>query len=349
MTVIPAFGRVGLKSLPDIRLCQPSESYRPSHYPWAAEAQMLQKQMNWIPRTVPLGNDVKSYNELSGPERAVVDNILRVFTQADLDVTENYMTMYQPIFRNYEISSMLRSFAAMEDTHVTAYALLIDTLGKPDTYFKEFLEIDEMRAKHDLMRGYRMDNVNDVAISLALAGAFGEGLSLFSQFAILLNFTRFNKLTGMGQIVTYSVRDETLHVNGLIRLFHQFVDEAQLNKATLRAAIIEGAEKVVMLEDAFIDRTFEHGQIHGLTPEAMKEYIRYTADYRLRQLGFEAHYGQTVHPLPWLETTMNAPELANFFEQRSTEYSTGATEGDWSDAFSSLDRMVAKEQLQKVA
>jgi glutaredoxin len=34
---------------------------------------------------------------------------------------------------------------------------------------------------------------------------------------------------------------------------------------------------------------------------------------------------------------LNAPELANFFEQRSTEYNRASTTGTWDEAFASME------------
>jgi ribonucleoside-diphosphate reductase beta chain len=78
-----------------------------------------------------------------------------------------------------------------------------------------------MRAKADYMHGFGVGTVADVARTLAMFGAFTEGMSLFASFAMLLNFPRHNKMNGMGQIVTWSVRDESLHCEGIIRLFHE--------------------------------------------------------------------------------------------------------------------------------
>ena len=58
-------------------------------------------------------------------------------------------------------------------------------------------------------------------------GAFTEGLQLFASFAMLMNFPRFNKMKGMGQIVTWTVRDESLHCKSIIRLFRTFMQENQ--------------------------------------------------------------------------------------------------------------------------
>ncbi|MFN4097217.1 MAG: hypothetical protein ACK4GG_10650, partial [Sphingomonas sp.] len=43
------------------------------------------------------------------------------------------------------------------------------------------------------------------------------------------------------------------------------------------------------------------------------------------------------HPLPWIVEILNGVEHANFFETRATEYSKGATRGEWNNVWSSFD------------
>ena len=145
-------------------------------------------------------------------------------------------------------------------------------------------------------------------------GGFTEGLQLFASFAMLMNFPRFNKMKGMGQIVSWSVRDESLHCEGITKLFHAFVKERDCLTPAVRDDIIDACQKTVRLEDAFIDLAFEHGPVEGMTPNAIKKYIRYIADWRLGQLGFKPIYMVEEHPLPWLAPLLNGVEHANFFE-----------------------------------
>lgn len=328
------------EDLQHIPMCRPSVTYKPFMHGWADQAAIQQHRIHWLPEEITtLGLDAKDYAELEPAEKSLIDNILKLFTQSDIDVANNYMMLYMPIFRNGEISRMLRAFAAMEDTHVRAYSLLLDTLGLPDRHYNAFLDVEEMRAKHDMLTGYTMRDPAEIAKTLALIGGFGEGLQLFSSFAMLLNFPRFGKMKGMGQIVTWSIRDETLHVEGIIRLFHEFCREAGIDRADIKEDILAGVRKTVMLEDAFIDRAFELGPVRGCTPEDMKQYIRYTADFRLEQLGYDPIYKIKDHPLAWLQVQLNAVEHANFFETRATEYSKGASGGDWSTTWERYDRV----------
>ena len=169
-------------------------------------------------------------------------------------------------------------------------------------------------------------------------GGFTEGLQLFASFAMLMNFPRFNKMKGMGQIVSWSVRDESLHCEGIIKLFHAFCEERGCLTKAVKEDIMDMCQKTVRLEDAFIDLAFEQGPVHGMTAKEIKRYIRYIADWRLGQLGLQPIYMVEDHPLPWLTPLLNGVEHANFFETRATEYSKGATKGNWQDVWSSFDK-----------
>jgi ribonucleoside-diphosphate reductase beta chain len=195
-----------------------------------------------------------------------------------------------------------------------------------------------MKDKYDYMQKFGVSTKEDIATTLAVFGAFTEGLQLFASFAILLNFPRFNKMKGMGQIVTWSVRDETLHTNSIIHLFKTFVKEnPEVWSEELKSRLYEACATIVHFEDAFIDLAFEVGNIEGLTSRDVKRYIRYIADRRLLQLGLKEIYMIEVNPLPWLDEMLNSVEHANFFENRVTEYSKASTTGSWEDVFADMD------------
>lgn len=310
-------------------------SYKPHHYPWAYEAWNQQQSIHWMPEEVAFADDVKDYKiNLTPEEKGLVDNILCFFTQADIDIAGAYKEHFMPHFKNHEVSMMLASFANMETIHIDAYSKLIDTLGMGDKTFSAFMEYKEMKDKHDYFAKFRMDKPWYVAQALAAFSAFGEGLQLFASFAMLLNFQRHNKMKGMGQIVTWSVRDETLHVESMIKLFKTYVSENErlIDPVLLEKDIRIICDEVIQHEDKFIDLSFELGDIKGLTSTDMKLYIRYIAGRRLSQLGYE-HNLPTRNPLDWMDAVLGLPEHANFFETRATEYSKSATKGDWDEVF----------------
>ena len=335
---------------PQAGLLTPSHSYKPFRYPWAYDFWKRQQQIHWMPEEVPLGEDVKDWAaNLSDSERALLTQIFRFFTQSDVEVNDNYMERYARVFRPTEIKMMLASFSNMETIHIAAYALLLETIGMPDSEFSAFTQYKEMRDKHDFMQKFGVETDADILRTVAMFGAFTEGLQLFASFAMLMNFPRFNKMKGMGQIVSWSVRDESLHCEGMIRIFHTFAAETGALTDEVKKDILDCCREVVRMEDAFIDLAFSMGPVQGMTADNIKAYIRYIADWRLGQLRLPAIYGVKEHPIPWLSEILNGVEHANFFEQRATEYSKGATGGDWHGAdgvwaqFDRIRRPVAAE------
>lgn len=316
------------------KLLTESHVYKPFHYEWAYHAWQMQQRIHWLPEEVPLSEDVRDWkNKLTNNERNLLTQIFRFFTQADVEVANCYNKHYSRVFGPVEVQMMLTAFANMETIHVSAYSHLLDTIGMPETEYLAFMKYKEMKDKFDYMQSFNVNNRREIAKTLAVFGAFTEGLQLFASFAMLLNFPRFNKMKGMGQIVTWSVRDETLHCDSIIKLFNTFIDENQdIWDDELKGEIYDACRTIVEHEDAFIDLAFEMGEIEGLTASEVKQYIRCIADRRLLQLRLKPNFGVKKNPLGWLDDILNAPEHTNFFEQRVTEYSKAATKGSWEDA-----------------
>ena len=317
------------------QLLEEREYYKPFIYPWAFEFYKRQQQMHWLPDEVPLQDDIKDYREKLSPDnRLLLDNIFKFFPQADVDVCCGYAKHYLPTFKQPEISMMLVSYAAMEAVHQEAYSLLLESLGKSDDMYQEFFDIQAMSEKHDYLTDFNMNSPHEIAKTMAVYSGFTEGVQLFSSFAILLNYPRHNLMKGMGQIVTWSIRDESLHVEGLSKLFRTFIAEnPDIWTDKLKYEIYCAAERVVELEDKFIDVCFDKADIPDLTAKEVKEYIRYIADRRLLGLGMKNIFNSSENPLPWIDMQVNAVEHTNFFENRATEYAKASTQGNWQDIF----------------
>ncbi len=309
--------------------------YKPFKYPWAYEAWLTQQQVHWLPEEVPLAEDVRDWaRNLNESEKNLLTQIFRFFTQSDIEVNNCYMKHYTKVFKPTEVQMMLSAFSNMETIHIAAYSHLLDTIGMPETEYSAFLRYKEMKDKYDYMQQFNSDDLRSTAVTLAVFGAFTEGLQLFASFAMLLNFPRFNKMKGMGQIVSWSVRDESLHCDNMIKLFRTLVNEnPELWDESMQQELTNACRTIVEHEDAFIDLAFGLGPVEGLEAEEVKQYIRYIADRRLMQLGLEVEYEVEENPLPWLDSMLNAVEHTNFFENRATEYSKAATQGSWEEAF----------------
>ena len=311
--------------------------FKPFNYPWAYDAWLKHEQSHWLHTEVPMAEDVKDWKKkITAGEKQFLTNIFRFFTQGDIDVAGAYVKNYLPYFPQPEIRMMLSGFAAREALHIAAYSHLIETVGLPEVTYSQFLEYQEMRDKHDYVMDLSSRNgtIESTAEHIAVFSAFTEGMQLFSSFIMLLNFPRHGIMKGMGQIVTWSIVDETMHAESMIKLFREYLKEnPEIWNDELKGKIYSIAEKMVELEDKFIELSFAGTDMRELTEAEVKQYIRYIADRRLIALGMKGIFKVKKNPLPWVEEMINAPVHGNFFENRVTDYAKGATSGNWGDVW----------------
>ena len=307
-----------------------SKAYKPFAYPWAVELTKKHEEVHWVEDEAELSEDVQDWRtKLSVQEKDFIENILRLFTQSDVQVGSNYHEFLIPKMKNNEVRNMLASFANREGVHQRAYALLNDTLGLPEEDFHKFIEYKEMADKLDFMADSNITSLSGLALALAQS-VFNEGMSLFASFVMLLTFQRFGKMKGMGTIVEWSIRDETLHVQGNAKLFRTLCEEhPRIVNDELKSKIYQMARNAVKLEDRFIALAYKDNKVEGLDEEEVKAYIRHIADRRLLQLGLKAKFKAKENPLPWLDWVLNGVSHDNFFEKRVTEYSVAGMEGEW--------------------
>jgi len=161
--------------------------------------------------------------------------------------------------------------------------------------------------------------------------ACNEGMSLFSAFVMLLNYQRFGKMKGTCEIVEWSIRDETVHVEGMTKLFEQYLHDfrSEIDTKQLYVDIQQMFREAVSLEDKIIDISYEMGETEGLSRELVKEYIRYIANRRLAALGIEPIFKITKNPIEWLDWVISGDSFKNFFEGTVTDYNADGMTGGW--------------------
>lgn len=311
-------------------LLQYNKTYKPFQYPWAMEIAESHEKIHWGSWEAKLQEDVNQWKggKISEVEKNHITQILRLFTQSDVQVGGNYCDLFIPKFKNNEIRSMLLSFANREGTHQRSYALLNDTLGLPEEEYGAFLEYKQLRDKIEFMQDNDVSSKKGLAKALAQS-ACNEGMSLFSAFVMLLNYQRFGKMKGMCEIVEWSIRDETMHVQGMTQLFREFLKQhPRVINDEFKKSVYKMFREAVKLEDKVIDLAYEMGNIEGLEKEAVKQYIRYLADRRLIQLGLKANFKVKNNPLDWVDWIINGDSFKNFFEGTVTDYNAAGMSGD---------------------
>jgi ribonucleoside-diphosphate reductase beta chain len=306
--------------------------YKPFEYQTAFEFYKDQHRAHWLADEVPLSSDLNDWKlKLSESEKNLIGNILKSFAQTETYVNDYWATKVAVWFPKHEIKAMACAFADFESIHAEAYARLNEELGLDD--FEAFMEDEEAKAKIDRLVELPGDTLREKALSLAIFSAFTEGVNLFSSFAILMSFQLRNLMKGTGQIVEWSVRDESLHSKAGCWLFRTMMEEMPELQDGMEAQIYDACDISVKLEFDFIDKAFEMGEIEGLNKDQLKNFIKERANQKLIELGYNPLYND-INPnllkqMEWFGHLTSGKTHQDFFAGRVTDYSKSTA--DWSD------------------
>jgi len=267
-------------------------AFKPFQYQWAYEYWFKQQNAHWLHTEINMAQDIKDWNEnLNEDEKKTIGNILKGFTQTETQVG-NYWSSYIPQwFPVPEIKMMGQTFGAFETIHAVAYSYLNDSLGLDN--FEEFLEDEAtMRKLGVLMKvDPNTGTLRDKARSIALFSAAAEGIQLFSSFAILLSFRKSNRLTGIGQQMIFSVRDESLHSEAGCKIFRTIIEESpDIWDKELKDSIYQGIDLAIQNEFHYIDSVFTGKGLETISKEQLKNFMLDRANRKLVELNLEPIY-----------------------------------------------------------
>ena len=316
--------------------------YKPFEYPKAYDYWLKQQQAHWLHTEVPMAQDVSDWkSNMKDTEKNVVGQILKGFAQTETIVNDYWSTLVTKWFRKPEVIMMGTTLGSSETIHAEAYSLLNEQLGLDD--FSEFMEDEATMAKIEALMDVRDNddgtaNWHERAKSLAIFSAFTEGVNLFSSFAVLLSFKMRNKLKGVGQIVEWSVRDESLHSEAGCWLFRTLMEEQPKFKTKkLVSEIEEAAQMSMKLEFDFIDKVFEMGDLENLSKDELKNFIKHRINTKMVDLGLKPIIPASeidkgaLKTMKWFDAVIAGKQHTDFFASRVTNYSKGHL--DWSTAF----------------
>lgn len=308
----------------------PRVTYSPFEYERAYKYWELQQQSHWLHTEIAMSSDINDWKmNLTESEKNVIGNILKGFTQSEVFIQEYWGSLVSRWFKKPEIQMMAATFSAFESIHAVSYAYLNDSLGLTD--FAAFLHEPTAKAKIDRLIATKGKSKEDIAKSLAVFSAFNEGVNLFSSFAVLLNFSRFNKMKGLGQIIAFSIKDESLHSEAGCWLFRTLVQEfPEIFTDELKKELYDAARLTVELEDAFIDKVFELGPVEGLDPKDLKAFIRFRCNTKLGDLGLKSNWKNidkdALKRMEWFDILSSGVSMQDFFSGRVSDYSKGSTD-----------------------
>jgi ribonucleoside-diphosphate reductase beta chain len=307
--------------------------YKPFEYQEAFDFYLDQQRSHWLADEVPLASDLNDWKQkLTESEKNLIGNILKSFAQTEVHVNDYWSSKVSQWFPKPEIVAMTSTFGSFEAIHAQAYARLNEALDLED--FKAFLEDEAALSKIERLTETPMGTLSEKAQSLAIFSAFTEGVNLFSSFAILMSFQLRNLMKGTGQIVEWSVRDESLHSKAGCWLFRTLLDEMQeLNTEELRNKVTEACHLSVQLEFDFIEKAFEMGEVEGLNKAQLQNFIKARANEKMVELGYNAVYNDIdpnlLKQMEWFGHLTSGKTHQDFFAGRVTDYAKSTS--DWSD------------------
>ena len=307
--------------------------YKPFEYPiYYTEGWLKQAQAFWLHTEIPMSGDVKDWNEkLTEPEKNLVGNILLGFAQTECAVSDYWTQKVVSWFPKHEVQQMAMMFGSQETIHAVAYSYLNETLGLED--FEAFLHEPATSERFDNLVSYNGTDPVGIGRSLAVFSAFAEGVSLYSAFAVLYSFQLRNLLKGIGQQMKWSVRDESLHSKMGCQLYRHMCEELPDLKDQCKEDIYEAAKIMVDLEEKYIDKMFEMGDIENLKSYDLKQFIRKRTNEKLQELGYSDkrrffNYDKDAAAnLDWFYHLTGGHTHTDFFAIRPTDYSK-ANEGE---------------------
>jgi ribonucleoside-diphosphate reductase beta chain len=299
------------------------QTYRPFEYPQFYEFYRNQQLVHWTKDEINLGQDVQDWNmHLTQNEKDVIGGILKGFTQMEILVGD-YWRKIAEWFPKPEIAMMASAFSYFESIHMDNYAMINEQLQLDD--FSAFLYDTATKEKLDyFIERPEITSKEEIAKSIAIFSAFAEGCLLFSSFAVLLSFQKENLMKGVGQIVSFSIRDENSHSQGGIYLFNKIVEEYPEIKQQIKNDILEAANICYQLEEQFLNNLFKTGNIRTLTKEELLNFVKDRLNLKLQELGYEKIFEinkKLLQNISWFGSLSSGREFGDFFATRVSEYS----------------------------
>ncbi len=312
---------------------------KPVTYPWAMELYDQAVANTWFPNEVQLGEDLADFEHMSDDERHALTFLMSYFNPNELLVNKALAFGVYPYVNAAECHLYLAKQMWEEANHCMSFEYVLETfpidrvaayeshVNVPSMAAKEAFEVRFIqRMTEQTLDITTTAGKQDFVRNLVAYNVILEGIWFYSGFMVALSFRQRNLLRNFGSLVDWIVRDESLHLKFGINLILTVLDEnPEIATEEFAAEIRQMVLDAVAMEEAYNRDLLPHG-ILGLNADYINTYVRYLADRRLEELGFEPHYG-VANPAKWMATANDTLQLVNFFESINTSYEVNARAG----------------------
>lgn len=303
-------------------------SYKPFEYPEVMQFVEAINKSYWVHSEVDFTADVQDFqSQLEPHEKNAVKNALLAIAQIEVNVKTFWGNLYNHLPKP-ELNGLGATFAECEFRHSEAYSRLLEVLG----YNDDFLDVVNVPAVKDridylgkMLKHANSDDQKAYVSSLLLFSILIENVSLFSQFAIILSFTRFKGyLKNVSNIIAWTSIDEQIHANGGIYLINKIREEQPdlLNDADIEA-IYDLVDESIEMESNILDWIFEQGELDKISKKNLLDFMKYRVDDSLKKIGMKTRYNITPEdykPMIWFEEEVFANSMDDFFAKRPVDY-----------------------------
>lgn len=312
---------------------------KPIHYKWAMELYDQAVANTWFPNEIQLGQDLADWKKMSDEERHALTFLMSYFNPNELLVNKALAFGVYPYVNAAECHLYLAKQMWEEANHCMSFEYVLETFPiDRDTAYSAHVETPSMARKEEFETKFikRMtedtlditttEGKKDFVRNLVAYNIILEGIWFYSGFMVALSFRQRNLLRNFGSLIDWVVRDESLHLKFGINLILTVLEENEDLQTEefaeeIKQMIIDGVE----MEEAYNRDLLPNG-ILGLNSDYINQYVKYLADRRLEELGFDAHY-KVSNPAKWMAAANDTLELVNFFESTNTSYEVNAGGG----------------------
>jgi len=303
-------------------------SYKTFEYPEVLQFIEAINKSFWVHSEVDFTADIQDFHsQLEPHEKNAVKHALLAIAQIEVSVKTFWGNLYHHLPKP-ELNGLGATFAECEFRHSEAYSRLLEVLGYNDE-FKHVVEIPAIKKRIDflsnVLKHANSATPKEYVSALLLFSILIENVSLFSQFAIILSFTRFKGyMKNVSNIIAWTSVDEQIHANAGIYLINKIREE---QPALLTDSDIEDiytlVDQSIELESEILDWIFEMGEIDHLSKENLLNFMKYRVDDSLRKIGMKTRYQITpeqYRPMVWFEEEVFANSMDDFFAKRPVDY-----------------------------